>query len=144
MSVERAVIDRAVAALSAMDSLPDCANSVHAAALVALHDAGFYVSAEVVVPGGRLDIVAISKGYPVAIEIDARKPRNKSLLKLRAWRYGRVVALRGVNIDRLPDGIHAAANIKVHTASTVDISDKRAVSKASALIREWREDEVCP
>ena len=44
--------------------------------------------------GGRVDLVVERDAATVAIEIDRRTPRRKSVVKLRARSWGRVIALR--------------------------------------------------
>jgi hypothetical protein len=55
---------------------------------------------------GRIDLVAEYRNERVAIEIDYRSPREKSLDKLRQFRGYRIVCLRGAYVNP-PDGIDA-------------------------------------
>jgi len=102
--------------LSSMDEQPDTAAHVHVAAVQQLKNAGFHVYIEWSMPfdsrGGRIDLVAERDGEWIAIEFDRRKPREKSLQKLRAFRGGRIVALRGASCIT-PNGIDAVVSIPV-------------------------------
>jgi hypothetical protein len=125
----------AARALRAMPMQPDTAAVVHAAAVTALASAGFevYVEVRVNLPDGgfgRYDIVAVHPRGSVAIEIDARKPRRKSLEKLRQFGGGRIVALRGVADLTKPEGIDAVVPIRVRVARQSEIKDKTAVGRA--------------
>jgi hypothetical protein len=129
------VVDEAARALRAMPMQPDTAAVVHAAAVTALVSAGFevYVEVRVDLPDGgfgRYDIVAHHPRGAVAIEIDARKPRRKSLAKLRQFDGGRIVALRGVADLTKPEGIDAVVSIRVRVARQSEIKDKTAVGRA--------------
>jgi hypothetical protein len=78
-----------------------------------LSDAGFVVEVEVRVADrgdgqrGYIDIVASCSDGAVAIELDCRSPRAKSLAKLRQFSGFRVVGLRGAVCSVVPDGIDA-------------------------------------
>lgn len=121
-------------ARSILENLPpvaDTAPMVQVAAAKALRRHGFDVILEYPVEGGRIDIVASWDDWRVAIEIDARKPRARSLLKLRAFQGATIVALRGVTA-LLPEGIDAVANIPVRTALEAERADRRIVSRMRA------------
>ncbi len=62
--------------------------------------------------GGRLDVLAEFRGGLVAIELDARSPRRKSLEKLRQFTAFRVIGLRGVSM-RPPAGIDAVVMLDI-------------------------------
>jgi hypothetical protein len=101
-----------------MDEQPDTAAHVHAAAMQQLKSAGFFVYTEwwlgvdYMSEEGRIDIVAYRDGQFTGIEIDRRRPRKKSLEKLRGFRGGRIVVLRGANCVT-PSGIDAVVSIPV-------------------------------
>lgn len=135
--LDRAV-DRAVAALRGLPTLPDTSQVVHAAALAALRDAGFVVKPEVTVVlpegrNGRYDLVAEWGSHRIAVEIDTRKPRQKSLDKLRAFDGGRIIALRGVSCAWRIDGIDAIVPLKVRIASSPEVSDKKVVKRTHKM-----------
>lgn len=121
------------ATLEELPLQPDTAAHVHVAAARALHRQGFDVEIEHQVSGGRIDIVATDGEWRCAIEIDARKPRGKSLIKLRNFIGAKVIALRGVTA-LLPSGIDAVVTIPVRTATSDEISDRRTASK----FRAWK------
>lgn len=97
------VLERFGAVCASLRPIPDNSRSVHCALMNALVDAGYFVEHEYSVQlpsgrGGRIDLVATdSCGVRIAVEIDARRPRQKSIEKLQAeddWL--RVSCLRGV------------------------------------------------
>lgn len=135
-------IERVVESLAAMPVQPDHAAAVHGAAITVLRNYGFDVDHEVYVEGsegrrGRIDLVVSKWGCSAAIEIDARKPRAKSLEKLRAFNGGRIVALRGVEVAVEIEGIDAVVCIKVRTfRSKIEAETaKRAVRRAVGTSR---------
>lgn len=136
------VVGRVCQVLRALPPQPDNAHCVHAAAIEALAAAGFYVYPEFsIVYGdgeherGRIDIAVLMHGQTVAIEIDARKPRVRSLKKLRAFDGGRVLALRGVAGGVRIHGIDAVVPIRVRLETTAEATDKRTVGRAVRKIR---------
>jgi len=143
---DRRAGERACVVLSELEPLPDTAAAVHSASIEALEEGGFSVSPEytVAIPdkerSGRIDIVATLKDGRVAIEIDARKPRRKSLLKLKLFQGFRIVALRGVDMPQPPDGIHATVGIAVKTATISEAADKRTVNRPCRLPDSWQPD----
>ena len=79
---------------------PDEATKCQGFVASALRKGGFKVTWEVDVARadgrpGRIDLVAEYRNERVAIEIDYRSPREKSLDKLRQFRGYRIVCLRG-------------------------------------------------
>jgi len=71
------------------------AATLHRSAVYKLRDAGFAVWREFEVGIGRVDILAVRDGFRVAIELDRKSPRWKSLAKLQtADADARVVVLR--------------------------------------------------
>ncbi len=61
---------------------------------------------------GRIDIYASLMGVEVAIELDARRPRQMSLIKMNSFNGLRICGLRGVS-GNCPDGIDAMVSIPV-------------------------------
>jgi hypothetical protein len=119
---------------SILENLPptaDTAPMVQVAAARALLSHGFDVTVEHVVDGGRIDLVVAWDDWRGAIEIDARRPRARSLLKLRAFSGAKIIALRGVTA-LLPEGIDAVVNIPVRTALDAERADRRIVSRIRA------------
>lgn len=118
MSIET-VTDQVCNILAGM-SVPDDAALTHRAAVRALRRNGYFVETEVAaLRGGRVDICAYHMGEDVfvAIEIDRRTPRVKSVNKLRNFHMaGRVIALRGRICDA-PEGIDRIVCIPVHGAA---------------------------
>jgi hypothetical protein len=120
-----------------LKSVPDTAAQVHATAMIALRDAGFAVYPEYPAPyiskrgkfrRGRIDIVVEKDGERTAIEIDARRPKPTSLIKLLSFDGGRIIAVRGRRI--LPtSGIDYSISINVVEASDEERRDKRTVAK---------------
>jgi hypothetical protein len=76
-----------------------------------LEAAGFFVENEFPTKelgddrAGRIDIVASYKRGSVAIELDCRRPRTRSLKKLRLFNGYRLIVLRGVAMPVAYDGI---------------------------------------
>lgn len=138
--------EEAVRVLRSLPDLPDTAAACHAAAMVALQQAGFTVAPEFHVPAfdgernGRIDVVLQKGGGLVAIELDARKPRRNSLKKLRLFPGYRIVALRGVALDQPPDGIHAAVALPVRAPTPSEASDKRTVNRPHSLPADFQVD----
>jgi len=125
-------LDLVCAILENMPPVADTAAQVHVAAAEALRAGGFDVVLEWrTSDGGRIDIVAMRDTWSVAIEIDARKPRARSLLKLRGFLGAKVIALRGV-APLLPYGIDAAICIPVRTATQAERDDRRTASRVRA------------
>ncbi len=113
--------------LATLPPQPDTAAQVQVAAAEALR--GYFdVVLEWPVDGGRIDIVASRGRWRCAIEIDARKPRARSLVKLRAFLGAKVIALRGVH-GLIPEGIDAAICIPVRMATEAERADRRTVSR---------------
>ena len=80
--------------------VPDDAHEAHADLADVLRCAGWAVRREVAVcargdgSAGRVDIEATRGEQVIGIEIDRRRPRRKSVLKLRSRSWARVIALR--------------------------------------------------
>lgn len=97
----------------------DNANAFHRGVMIALTDAGFKVFFEFSTAPlgddvyGRIDIVAEKYGGSVAIELDNRRPRKRSIRKLRLFSGYRIIALRGVEIKDCPDEIDETITAKV-------------------------------
>lgn len=123
--------------LEHLEDLPDTAAQVHAQVMIALRRDGFSVLPEYPQTfidsignfrRGRIDLVAVMGCDRCAIEIDARKPRRRSLHKLLAFDGYRIVALRGVSGQPV-DGIDAYARIPTRLASAAEREDKRTVGR---------------
>lgn len=133
-------VERIVKILDGLPLLPDNAPYVHAAVLEAMNGAGLLVLPEYWIKyddehTGRIDLVVLDKNQKCAIELDCRRPRSKSLAKLRAFQGGRVLALRGVAGRVEIHDIDAVVPIRVRLESTSEEADKRAVSRAYDKIR---------
>ena len=98
---------------------PDNARSMHAEIAAALKSAGFSVWNEYATGDmgdyrkGRIDIFAEAYGGSVAIELDARKPRARSIAKLRLFDCYKLIGLRGVDRVVIPDGIDDVIGLRV-------------------------------
>lgn len=99
--------------LAACGRLPDRASQFQEAIQEALEGAGWAVRREVDVPAmrlgngrcGRVDLVGERAGVRIAIELDRRSPRQKSLRKLALIDATRVVIVRRQQPINLVDGI---------------------------------------
>lgn len=130
---------QAVEAIGGLRGIPDHAFTAHQSVMAALDQAGFVVAKEVHVESpdelGRLDVVATKDGGQVAIEIDSRSPRKKSLRKLNRMDCFRIVALRRlVPISERYDGIHAVVGI--------DTVSGTAWARGSRITEDWRPTEA--
>jgi hypothetical protein len=109
---------RAVAVMTGLSEIPDKAGILHRAVADALSADGFEVRCEAGTAQlgddreGRIDILARRDGGVVAIEIDARKPKARSLKKLMLFNAYRIIALRGVSMAP-PAGIDAVVALNV-------------------------------
>jgi hypothetical protein len=101
--------------------LDDNALSVHRALTARMARMGAAVRIEFPMPyvgksgprQGRIDLFAkFTVGPAIAIEIDARKPRAASLLKLQSFNGLRISATRGV-AGECPEGIDAVVAVPV-------------------------------
>lgn len=127
--------------LRGLGPLPDTAAQVHFAAMKAFRSAGLgvipeyrqpFVSRRGIRRFGKIDIVVTdATGTKCAIEIDARKPRHGSILKLTGFDGHKVIALRGVDGD-CPPGIDALVRVPVRLASMPERQDRRTVSRLRA------------
>lgn len=114
---------------------PDHAPSMHAEIAKSLSRAGFAVELEYPVANigngrrGRIDLVARSSEGNVAIELDTRRPRAKSILKLNTFDGFRIIGLRGVQwVEKVP-GIDAIIGLRVRQARASEIADRRTVNR---------------
>lgn len=99
----------------------DTATDAQAKVVEALESDGYDVWKEVTVgtPGtwshGRIDLFASRNGEAVAIEIDHRRPRKRSIVKLRTVRdASRMVLVRRLQKNKAldtPGGIHAVIGL---------------------------------
>lgn len=123
--------------------LPDDASHVHERLIAAMVLAGYRVFPEYVVEmpngrSGRIDIVAQAlNGAWLAIEIDARKPRKRSVAKLGQRNWLRISCLRGVSegVDEYP-GLDAVIALPVRLASFKEKAHKASVGLAARIARE--------
>lgn len=109
---------KAISILEGLTGLPDEAYMLQRAVAVGLQAGGFEVQLEAATAGlgdvrnGRVDILATIEGGAVAIEIDARRPKPRSINKLKLFDAFRIVALRGVS-GEAPEGIDAVVALDV-------------------------------
>jgi len=118
---------------------PDSAPALHAALAEELWKAGFQVGLEYPTKSlgdgrkGRIDIVArwVEEGKLVsaAIELDCRRPRKRSLKKLRLWDGPRIIGLRGVELLQTPEGIDAVIAMRVREPTAAEQKNKRTVNR---------------
>lgn len=88
-------------------------------------------------PGNRrIDIVAILEEGRVAIELDCRRPRRKSLEKLRLYPGSRIVGLRGV-LPLIPNGIDACVSMSVRQPTKTEQADKRIYRPPHTCHDDW-------
>lgn len=117
---------------------PDHAATLHAYVGRALQAEGFKVTYEFKTRSlgdprdGRIDLLAVRNGGVVAIELDTRRPRKRSLLKLRLADAFRLIVLRGVEGYDVPEGIDAVIAAPVRMASVAERSDKRTTNRWAA------------
>jgi hypothetical protein len=104
-------VGRYAALIISNNSYPDNARLMHQRVSFLLEKNGFYVENEFPTrvigddKAGRIDIVASYKSGSVAIELDCRRPRTRSLKKLRLFDGYRLIALRGVGMFETPRGV---------------------------------------
>lgn len=127
----------AVSIICGLRAIPDHAFTAHQSVMAALAEAGFNVVKEVQVETdgdtGRVDVVATKAGGTVAIEIDSRSVRTKSIRKLRRMAGFRIAALRrAVNGEQI-EGIHAVVGIDTVTGT--------AWARGSRLSEDWKPGE---
>lgn len=67
------------------------------------------------IKNGRIDIVAEKHGEGVAIELDCRSPRSRSIKKLKLWPGYRIIGLRGIR-HPIIDGIDGVVCLQVRAA----------------------------
>jgi hypothetical protein len=140
-------IEKFIYIMDRFTKVADTAPDTHAAVLHHLAKHGYSCSAEMCVAyndgirdrNGRVDVVVRCKttNYIFAIEIDARKPRRKSLLKLAKLRqtYGaiRVVMLRGVgDVDDYVEGVDVLVALPVRLEGDGPRASVREAAKAVA------------
>lgn len=127
----------AVAIIGGLRAIPDHAFTAHQSVMAALAEAGFNVVKEVQVETdgdlGRVDVVATKGGGMVAIEIDSRSVRQKSIRKLRRMSAFRIAALRRPVVGETIEGIHAVVGIDTVTGT--------AWARGSRLPEDWKPGE---
>ena len=121
----------------------DHASTMHADVMTALRGNGFDVWAEWHVEladgrSGRIDIVAKHGcGGWVAIELDCRKPRRKSVAKLMEMSCFRIVGLRGIE-GHIEPGIHACVAMRVRFATAEHKADRRIYRDEPEWASDWK------
>ena len=100
--------------------LPDNSHLFHDGIEAALRRRGFVVRREAEVSiresgrgPGRIDLLAQYHGGFVALELDNRSPRSKSIDKLRAFNAFRIVVMRGAEPWSEERGIDAIISVPV-------------------------------
>ena len=133
---DRAAGRRATAAMIGIH-YPDTAAAIHHAVANQLSRLGFRVAYEYPTRhlgdtrNGRIDLAAWYEGGRVAIELDARRPRRRSVNKLILFEGFRIIGLRGV-AGEAPDGIDALVSIPVRIPSQEEKNDKRTRNRVRA------------
>lgn len=125
-----------------LSPMPDDASHVHQAVMMAFHEAGYKVYHEYLVRlpdgrSGRIDVVVESPaGVWAAIEIDARKPRKRSIAKLATGRWLRICCLRGVGEGPTQyPGLDAVIALPVRLATLGEKSRKAPIAAVGAVLR---------
>lgn len=142
MSSRDAIIQHLRDICRVMPAMPDDASYVHQQMLIAFHEAGYSVFNEYVVRlddgrSGRIDIVLqASCGRWVAIEIDARRPRKRSIAKLGTRNWIRISCLRGVEggPSEYP-GVDAIIALPVRLATFEEKSKKAPIASIGRALR---------
>ena len=133
------LVAEAVAIMKRLRSIPDTAAQSHYRVMAAFQQAGWNVMPEyrIDLPDGRrgrIDLVVETPGAMIAIEIDTRKPREKSLRKLALFNGGRIIALRGVGGTPKHVGeVDAVVRLSVRLAGDKEARNKRTVSRLRQL-----------
>lgn len=78
---------------------------------------------------GRIDIVAVKNEVFVGIELDCRKPRRRSIEKLRLFSGIRIIGVRGIEGQPVPEGIDDVVTMRVRVPSAVEAKDKRTTRR---------------
>lgn len=112
----------------------DFAPSLHAEVIDALLEENFIVYPEWVIDNlpdarsGRIDVVCTKDNGWVALELDTRKPRRKSIEKLHKFPGYRIIGLRGVGGDP-PPGIHDLLCLNVIMAPPEVTIDRTIINR---------------
>lgn len=123
----------------------DHAPTMHAELIAALESSEFSVHPEYHTGwlgderNGRLDIVCRRDGGVVGIELDARKPRRRSILKLGLFQGFRIIGLRGV-MGLACDGIDAVICMPVTQATQRQKRDRRIYRPRPRTVPVWAND----
>lgn len=116
----------------------DDAATMHAEVAAALEAAGLFVIMEYPtrwlgdVRKGRIDIVVQKALGQAAIELDCRKPRRRSVLKLRLFPGYRIVGIRGIEGFDPVIGIDEIVSMRVRVAKPHEKADRRTVNREAA------------
>ena len=115
---------------------PDHAQSMHAEVALSLRIVGFEVRFEHPIAkfgddgrSGRIDLVVRHGDAVAAIELDARRPRRRSIAKLKAFDGFRIIGLRGVRWQDKVEGIDAVVCLRSRQATFAELSDRRTVRR---------------
>jgi hypothetical protein len=114
---------------------PDSAAALHGMAIKAFKNLGFIVYPEfrLYVPSygknGKIDLVIQLDSQFAAIEFDTRKPRRKSIEKLKLFNGYRVIALRGVSGHVPIPEIDLIIGMPVRLATREEQQDKRTIRR---------------
>lgn len=127
---------------ASLEPMPDDASYVHQRMMIAFDAAGYRVFHEYTVRldegrSGRIDIVVESpNGVWAAIEIDARRPRKRSVAKLSAGRWLRICCLRGVSEGPAEyPGLDAVIALPVRLATFAEKSKKALIAEVGRELR---------
>jgi hypothetical protein len=117
---------------------PDHAQSMHAELAKALRLNGYYVWMEYPtrdlgdLRDGRIDLYVTWAGGSAGIELDGRKPRKRSIDKLRLIDGYKIVGVRGIERVHCPQGIDAVVTMRVRAATEFEKADRRTVNRDAA------------
>jgi hypothetical protein len=131
------VLSRAIEVMR-QTTWPDTAAALHYEVAESFWDAGFFVEFEHRVPNrgdgrpGRIDLVVSLGKTRIAIELDCRRPRAKSIFKLRSFDGFRLIGLRGVEWVEQIAGIDCVIGMPVRQAMRDERKDKRTVNRRAA------------
>jgi hypothetical protein len=131
------ILEEAIDILSGL-TWPDHASSMHAEVAAEFEQFGFDVEFEFPIRDigngrrGRIDLVVRKNLVATAVELDCRKPRAKSILKLRNFGGFRLIGLRGVEWVSPVVGIDRIVRMPVREASLAEKRDRRTVNRSAA------------
>lgn len=85
---------------------------------------------------GRVDILAVRDGGHVAIELDCRRPKRRSIFKLLLFDAFRVIGIRGISGFEIPE-IDACVCMPVRCATQAQKQDRRIYRPAADIHDDW-------